>query len=336
MIPGTLILLLAAASAQAAPPPPAFGNSPRMNQIQVVGTHNSYHRRPPHLEGIAAINSEARDWDYEHAPLDTQLDRGVRSFELDLHNTPEGWRIFHVPILDSESTCRMLTDCLGVVKAWSDAHPGHVPVSFLLEHKDEGPLLDPGSISMPGAADLDRLDADIRAVFPPDRLITPDDVRGGFATLEEAVLKRGWPSLDSVRGRVFFIFHETTELRDLYAAGRPSLQGRAMFVNSEPGRPDAAAMVRDNPDNPETPELVRKGYWVRATAGGPGKRGLEAAQARRDRALACGAQIVSTDYPPGEPHAPTGFTLSLPDGAPARWNPVNPPEDTSTPPEPAK
>ncbi|HNY85820.1 MAG TPA: Ca2+-dependent phosphoinositide-specific phospholipase C [Candidatus Hydrogenedentes bacterium] len=312
-----------------------FDGGPRMNQIQVVGTHNSYHKRSPGLEVAAMVTPEARDWDYEHKPLDAQLDNGVRSFELDIHRTPEGWRVFHVPFVDEQSTCRMFADCLAVVRAWSDAHPGHVPISFLVEHKDEGPVLDP-AITLPTAADLDRLDAEVRAAFPPDRLITPDDVRGDFATLEEAVLQRGWPTLESGRGKVFFIFHETRELRDLYADGRPSLQGRAMFVNSRPGRPDAAAMIRDNPADPDTPDLVRRGYWVRATAGGPGTRGLEAAKARLERAFACGAQIVSSDYPPGEPHAETGYVVALPGGGPARWNPVNPPADTSTSPEPAR
>lgn len=331
---GTFLLCLSLLSVPVAAGPLSFDDGPRMNQIQVIGTHNSYHKRPPSLKLTAAITPEAMDWDYEHEPLNVQLDNTVRSFELDIHNTPEGWQTFHVPFVDQESTCRFFKECLEVVKGWSDAHPGHVPISFLIEHKDEGPMVNP-AITMPKAEDLDRLDAEIRAVFPPERLITPDDVRGDFATLEEAVLTRGWPTLESARGKVFFIFHETGELRDLYALDRPSLQGRAMFVNSRPGRADAAAMVRDNPDDPETPDLVRKGYWVRVTAGNPGRRGLEAAEARRDRALANGAQIVSSDYVPGTPHPATGYKAALPEGGPARWNPVNPPADTTAPPEPA-
>lgn len=312
--------------------PLTFGDGPRMNQIQVIGTHNSYHKRPKSLSTAVKVNQEAKAWDYEHLPLDIQLDNRVRSLELDLHNTPEGWQVFHVPMFDQETSCREFTGCLNLVKAWSGAHPRHVPISFLMEHKDEGPRLTP-RITMPNAADLDRLDADIRSVFPREQIITPDDVRGDFATLEEAVLKRGWPSLESARGKVFFIFHEIEELRDLYTRDRPSLQGRMMFVRSRPGRPDAAAMVCDNPYDPDIPDLVRRGYWIRTTAGGPGRRGLEAANQRRDRALECGAQIVSSDYPPGEPHAETGYVVALPGGVPVRWNPVCPPPDISFYPE---
>ncbi len=315
--------------------PLEFGDGPRMNQIQVLGTHNSYHKRGPDLHTFTAITKEAEEWDYEHQPLDVQLDNSVRSLELDIHNTPEGWRVMHVPLLDPASTCRMFTDCLNVVKAWSDAHPKHVPISILVEYKVEGPLIDP-RVTFPKAEDLDRLDADVRSVFPPDRLITPDEVRGNADTLEESVLKRGWPTLDSVRGRVFFILHNRSEVRGLYLQDRESLQGRAMFVNCDPGHPYAAAMVRDNGLDPEVPELVRKGYWIRSTTGGPGKRGAEGAVKRRELTLASGTQIVSSDYPPNEPDKATGFLVALPNGLPARWNPVNPPADTSTEPEPAQ
>ena len=326
---------LAMLATYAAAAPLEFGDGPRMNQIQVLGTHNSYHKRGPDLHAFTAITKEAEGWDYEHLPLDVQLANGLRSFELDIHNTPEGWRVMHVPILDATSTCPVFTDCLRLVKTWSDAHPGHVPISFLVEWKEEGPMIDP-RITVPTGADMDRLDADVRSVYGPERLITPDDVRGDAATLEEAVLKRGWPTLESARGRVFFILHNRSEARGLYLEGRESLQGRTMFVNCDPGHPYAAAMVRDNPNDPETPDLVRKGYWVRCTVGGPDKRGLQAAKVRLGRSLACGAQIVSTDSPPGEPHKETGFMVMLPNGLPARWNPVNPPADTSNEPEAAE
>jgi hypothetical protein len=329
----TITLAMLASHAPAAPL--QFGDGPRMNQIQVLGTHNSYHKRGPDLPAFTAITKEAEEWDYEHHPLDVQLDNSVRSLELDIHNTPDGWQVMHVPLLDPASTCRMFTDCLGVVKSWSDAHPKHVPISILVEYKVEGPLIDP-RVTFPKAEDLDRLDADVRSVFPVDRLITPDAVRGDATTLEQAILTRGWPTLESARGRVFFILHNKSDVRALYLHDRESLQGRAMFVNCDPGHPYAAAMVRDNALDPEVPELVRKGYWIRSTTGGPGKRGAESAVKRRESTLASGTQIVSSDYPPNEADKETGFFVALPNGLPARWNPVNPPTDISVEPEPAR
>ncbi len=293
----------------------------RMNQIQVIGTHNSYHKRPSEaiLRQIGFFDPDAQALSYEHAPLDVQLDRGVRSFELDLHNMPKGFEVFHIPFGDSETTCRRFTDCLHVVRDWSDAHPGHLPISFLLEIKDEPAIL-AFSPAMPiDAAALDQIDADIRAVFPPEKLITPDDVRGDAPTLAEAVRTHGWPRLDDARGKVFFILHESGENRNLYAAGRPSLEGRPMFVRSDEGRPDAATMVLDNPHNEAIPRLVREGVLIRTRADG----GLRHTEAGKRAALDSGAQIVSTDFPPGEMHTPSGYVLDFPGGAAFRVNPVN-------------
>lgn len=294
----------------------------RMNQIQVVGTHNSYHVRPSDaaLSLYTKIVGEAEAWDYSHAPLDVQLERGVRSFELDIHNQEGGYGVFHAPYVDYGPTCERFVQCLETVKAWSDAHPTHVPISFLLEIKDEGYVLDPKNIKAPNAAALDRLDAEIRSVFPEERLVLPDLVRGDAATLDAAVRERGWPALDDVRGRVMFVLHERGETRRLYTEGRPSLEGRAMFVRSDVGRPDAAVLIVDGPDIPKIQRLVSEGYVVRTRAdAGLHVRGTD----RRDAALASGAQIVSTDFPPGEPHPESGYTVAFENGTPARSNPVN-------------
>ena len=66
----------------------AAGCALRLNQIQVIGTHNSYHA------GIAP--SAAKVWqqqrpdafptlDYRHPPLREQLASGVRQIELDIY-----------------------------------------------------------------------------------------------------------------------------------------------------------------------------------------------------------------------------------------------------------
>jgi hypothetical protein len=51
--------------------------------------------------------------------------------------------------------------------------------------------------------------------------------------------------------------------------------------------------------------------------------------ARRELALASGAQLLSTDYPASEPSQWTPYSVSLPGGAVARCNPVNGPPSCS-------
>ena len=51
---------------------------------------------------------------------------------------------------------------------------------------------------------------------------------------------------------------------------------------------------------------------------------------RRDMALMGGAQFVSTDYPVPDPDFGTGYFVEIPDGSPARCNPVNAPRGCRT------
>jgi hypothetical protein len=304
----------------AAAEPDALDKLP-INQLQVIGTHNSYHaREKPVAQG------RGREWNYTHPPLDVQLDRGVRSFELDLHYKDGRFEVFHVPLVDEGTTCRRLEEALATVRKWSEAHPRHVPISFLFELKTEGPRLD-NRIREVDAAALDRLDEVLRGGFAPGAIVTPDDVRGSASTLREAVTSAGWPTLASVRGKVFFILHDQGRKRELYTAAHPSLRGRVMFVRSDESRADGATLVLDNPRDPDIPRLAKAGYYIRTRADSGLRTAAPGQPARRDAALASGAHIVSTDFPAGEAHAETGYVVAFPDDAPARVNPVNGPED---------
>jgi len=299
----------------------------RMNEIQVIGTHNSYHVAPEEefRQVVLKVWPEAHEWNYTHPPLDVQLENGVRSFELDLFNFEKGYRVMHAPHYDPESNCPQFKQCLETVVAWSDAHPGHVPISFLLEVKEKthGLVLPP--LPPLRKKEIERIDEEIRAVVSEEKLLTPDDVRGDAETLAEAVTERGWPLLDDVRGKMFFVLHESGAMRDWYTEGRPSLEGRAMFVRSQAGRPDAAVLIYDNPYTDRIPKHVEQGYIVRTRADAGLWQGKRGETDRRDTALASGAHIVSTDFPPGEQYEDTGYVVRFPDQNAARCNPVNAP-----------
>ena len=50
---------------------------------------------------------------YTHAPLDQQLDLGVRGFEIDVVNAPDGqFPVLHTPVVDNTSNCTPLAQCL--------------------------------------------------------------------------------------------------------------------------------------------------------------------------------------------------------------------------------
>jgi hypothetical protein len=335
----------------------------KLNQIQIIGTHNSYHA------GIAP--NESRIWqakyadaykglDYQHQPLPQQFDSGVRQIELDVYadskgglyahpsgpamvaaaklppdpefdpngvmNKP-GFKVMHVQDVDYRSTCQPFTACLEQVRQWSHAHPGHVPIFILVETKQGKPrgelhLTEPEPFT---ASTFDALDAEIRSVFPPAELITPDQVRGQYDTLNQAVLAGSWPSLSSARGKVVFLMDQRA-VGPVYLAGHPALRGRVIFTNSEPGEPDAAFIERNEGPAADIAGLVRKGYLIRARTDSDTKEARSNDTTVRDAMVSSGAQLLSTDYPVNEPARwPGSFVVTLPGKVVARCNPINAP-----------
>lgn len=330
----------------------------RLHQIQVIGTHNSYKGPvPPAIFPLLAqFDPElAAELEYEHPPLDVQLGQeAVRQIELDVFADPDGglfagraglavagvpndappsllepgFKVLHVQDLDYETSCVRFVECLEQVRAWSQEHPGHIPIAILVELKDS-PIPDPLEagfvVPLPiGAAELDALDAEIRSVFADDDLITPDDVRGDAATLEAAVLDGRWPTLAEASGKVLFLMDNGGALRDVYREGRPLLEGRVMFTSAFPGEPDAAFVKVNDPlaDPERIPSLVAAGYVVRTRADVPTQQARSGDTTQRDAALASGAQWVSTDYPVPGRSPFSDYHASIPGSTVARCNPV--------------
>ncbi len=335
---------------------PAMDEVVRLNQVQVVGTHNSYHRRlaPKLFEILTSFDAKfAAGVDYEHRPLDEQLDTGIRQLELDVYADPQGGRfadraanplvglpkasglpelsapgfkVFHMPEVDYESSCLTLVACLRIVDDWSTAHPKHLPLMILVEAK-EGAVPDVAKLGFAtplpiGVAELDALDAEIRSVFGADRLITPDVVRGTRATLREAVTTDGWPTLAQARGKVMFGLINDNQLA--YVEGHDSLRGRVMFTLSGTSSPESAFVSRPDPGTQadDIAALARQGFIVRTRADADTVEARSGAVTRRDAALASAATWISTDFPTPDAKFGTGYAVALPGGLVARCNSV--------------
>ena len=117
----------------------------------------------------------------------------------------------------------------------------------------------------------------------------------------------------------------------VYLDGHPALRGRLIFTNAVPGQPDAAFTEENEGSQATIATLVRKGYLVRTRTDADTKQARSNDTARREIALASGAQFLSTDYPKSEPSQWTPYSVSLPGGAVARCNPVNAPPGCSNP-----
>jgi hypothetical protein len=335
-----------------------------MNDVQVVGSHNSFKAQIPGavMQRLRATDPKAADaLAYHHLSLKQQLDAGVRQLELDIFADPiggryadpageawvraaggrtsfdraamskPGFKVFHIPDIDYLSGCVTLVRCLREVDEWSRAHPRHLPIMITINAADT-PSSRPG-ISSPLPLDhpalLDALDAEIGSVLPGRRLIRPDEVRGEAPTLRDAVRTRGWPTLEAARGRIYILFDVRPAVSDVYRAGHPSLAGRPMFGWYKEDEPEAAIQIVQDP----LVERARIRQWVaagmivrtRTDANTVEARAHDLSKARA--AMESGAQAVSTDYYPGAPDPEhLDFTVTLPDRQMARCSPVRVPE----------
>jgi hypothetical protein len=356
-----------------------------INQIQVIGSHNSYHTgvAPSERKLIEQQNPKAmRELDYAHPPLGDQLSSGVRQLEIDVYADSKGGRyshplivdkvreaglppdpdfdpqhemdkpgfkVMHVMNFDQRSSCHTFIACLTIIHGWSEQHPHHLPVFILVETK-QGRENAPATANGPEpftSATFDALDAEIRSVFEESEMITPDQVRGSYDTLPEAIQATGksvsgkaggWPTLARARGKVIFLMDQKP-VTPVYTAGHLALRGRLIFTNAVPGDPDAAFIEENTPDKKQIDILAREGYLIRTRTDDGTEEARNNDYTRAKIALSSGAQILSTDYPPAEPAKWTGFSITLPHGVIARCNPVTAPSgciDSLLEPSPAK
>ena len=329
---------------------------PRLNQIQVIGTHNSYHLEPSPavVQAITSVYPGAQaELAYSHRPLAEQFDKlGIRQVELDLFADPDGgrfawplgarldglsqqefdpqgiwkragYKIMHVQDVDYRTTVPTFRAALRQINRWSLAHPRHVPIMVLLELKERAIV----GLTRPVALTRDRLqelEAEIREVLPMERILCPDDVRGKASSLRDAVTQVGWPVVQDVAGRVLFALDNEGQIRDRYLELHPGLRDGLLFVSLPESHPAAAWMKINDPVSAQQriQRLVKAGFMVRTRADADTEQARQADRRRRDLAFSSGAQFVSTDYPQPDPRL-SDYRVQLSGGVVARANPVS-------------
>jgi hypothetical protein len=297
----------------------------RLNEIQVLGSHNSYKlaMAAEQYRTLEQTNPDtAASLFYWHRPLPEQLDLGIRKVELDVFYDPDGalfgrtdagsqFPVLHVQNLDDRSSCPDLVRCLEALRQWSDAHPDHVPIFVSFNAKDA--VIDrPGFLRpLPFGEDAwAAMDAELRTVLG-EKLILPRSVIGEAGPV--------WPRLDEVRGSFVAILDEGGEKRATYVS---RWLDRAMFANLPETEPGAAILIVNDPiaEFDRIQRLVRAGFIVRTRADADTREARTGDTTRRDSAFSSGAQLVSTDYYLPAAHFGTDYVVALPGGM--RCNPL--------------
>ncbi|MCW3126348.1 MAG: hypothetical protein JWO03_2006 [Bacteroidetes bacterium] len=314
----------------------------KLNQIQVIGSHNSYKKLPDprvmkfmmKMRKRLGADADPIRIDYGHMPFDSQFAYHMRGLEIDIYNDPKGgtlykrkinafvhgvpvrsgveelrkpgFKVLHIKDVDYQTHYYTFKESLIAVKKWSDAHPNHLPIFINVEPKTGGPADHSKTLRFLGfkrvvpfdSAAYDAIDAEIRSVFGDDlkSILTPDKLRGKYASLGDMAQHNGWPALDECRGKIVLIMLGGSKTD--YLKGHPELAGRAMCVYGREGKSETAFIMQDESigDSANIIKLIKEGYIVRT------RSDIETMDARANDphrkivAMQSGAQIISTDY----------------------------------------
>ena len=147
----------------------------RMNQIQIIASHNSYRLMTTDtvysflmsIQSLIPQQYNPVELDYYHLPIETQMsDYKIRGLEIDLYNDPTGnafsarridpfvglpinsgipelsqpgMKVLHIKDVDYNTQFYTFKQSLQAIKLWSEGHPNHLPLFINIETKSDAP-----------------------------------------------------------------------------------------------------------------------------------------------------------------------------------------------------
>ncbi|MBA4761130.1 Ca2+-dependent phosphoinositide-specific phospholipase C [Sphingomonas sp.] len=338
----------------------------RLDQVQYIQTHNSYHLAPDPTMVLYLLSSGYRDgpdWSgprlarataYSNLPLETQLELGIRAFELDVYDDPQGGRFaepaifralaerklppaaawdpdgamkrpgfktIHKEHYDPRSTCPVFKDCLREIAQWSARHPDHVPIYVMIETKGGPSDAACAGLCVDGWA---RLEGEITAIIPRDAILRPVDIVSA------------WPMIDAARGKILFFLLDEDDAAESYRNAAATKGLSLLFTGERPAKKAALPTRRarwailPKPGDARMADAIRAGMLSYTRADSNTEAARTADSSDRDRAFASGASIISTDFPiPDRRYS--NYAVRFPNGAYIRCNPTTAKELCSRP-----
>ncbi|MDE5601488.1 MAG: hypothetical protein K2J16_03215, partial [Clostridia bacterium] len=203
----------------------------KLIDLQFLATHNSYKKEKTGLEKFYAKFSKGlREGNYHFESLTDQLNVGIRSFEYDLfyrrQKSGVSFHSFHIGYADMSSNAFDFSACLEELDLWSQNNPNHLPITVILELKENGGAYPYKTITKNQLSDLDELLKD-----KIKNLYTPSKAMKGYSDLNEMRANEDSPSLKETIGKVLFILHPSKLTKD-YIALDESLKTQAMFPSA--------------------------------------------------------------------------------------------------------
>lgn len=285
----------------------AVSDGVRINDIAVIGTHNSYQRKGTlpkrglmrllQLISFGAVENKAV---FEMDTFTQQLEQGVRNLELDIETVDDNGEISfivtHKPIFDNVTSAYDFTKALEEIVLWSDNNPEHMPVYLLIEPKsDVAQVNNMKKFSLEYAL---KFDSELRRCLG-DRLLTPAEAMGDYDSLEDMRNADGWPTLEQASGRIIVLLHPCDVTQE-YVDYDVTVSSQAMFPMLRPdeaGKSYASFILDNNPASARENNKMtvdEKNLMVRTRADDY----PDFSDERYSVADDCGSHIITTDYPP--------------------------------------
>lgn len=275
-------------------------NTLRLNEVQVLATHNSYKTMPNmYFSKVIEViwGQKVRNGHYGMPFLTDQLDSGIRGLELDITMYGDDFILIHDPITDWRSNGPSLRLALEEIKIWSDVNQNHAPINLMFQVRS---TFSPFSNKFGGLTqgDLIALDALFEEIFGAD-MITPGEVKAGHSTLRQAVEIDGWPLFNDCKGKVYVTFlFDDKKAEQAYVNLDPtfSTQKGFIFARLNEGLKDYTAVIlADNAFEEGLADLVSKNYILRTRI----DEQFSHPEDRFKASIELGSVILATDYPEG-------------------------------------
>ncbi len=282
----------------------------KFNELRFIGTHNSYQTEKTdeykELYGnvsdltIGIVDKEKAEFFSE--TLTTQLNMGIRSLEMDIETIDDNGNIsftcMHAPYTDMTTSCYDFSLALEEIKMWSDNNPNHLPISIIIEPKSGFlPLENMKAFNIDYALSLDETLKNTLG----DKLFTPEQMLRDYSSFGEMRAADDWCKAKDMLGKVLILLHECN-VTEKYISVDESIKTQAMFpmLREKDVDRDCTSFILANDPNEfidiKDEVLFEKKVVVRTRA----DKYASVSSEQRNNALSCGAQIVSTDYPPRE------------------------------------
>lgn len=215
----------------------AIEDGVKINEIAVLGTHNSYQTLATKetrflmniIDTITLKKLGLDTFDFEMDTLTEQLEMGIRNVEIDIETLDEGekieFKVTHNSIVDNASSAYDFEKAMEEIKLWSDNNPGHIPVFVIVEPKSFVVEVNGmKKFSLEYAKELDKILEETLG----DSLLTPEDMLRDYASFKDMRENDDWLTLKETQGKIMVLLHDC-DVTESYIAIDESIKTQKMF-----------------------------------------------------------------------------------------------------------